>query len=1581
MILYKPNGTTLAEITVDDNSYRHRAIMGDNTLTLYFSLPQHLEIPIGTYADFQGVRYTLVRPEALKMKHSRYFEYTVTMEGAEAKAKRWKFRNPIDGRLKFPLTATPREHLQMFVDNMNNRDSGWSIGSCIEGVEKLISYSHNYCLEALQLMAQKFETEFEISGKVVSLKKLEYNKNTPLALSYGKGKGFKSGVGRTNSVDSLPVEILYVQGGTDNINPSTYGSPELLLPTGQTLGYDGSKFSDEAGYVASRGRTYVASQDGLSLQRYDKPLDSMAEDSLDCSTICPKRIGTISSVVVVDADKHFYDIVDSGIPASLDYNNYLIAGETMTIVFQSGMLAGREFEAKYIHEPILNSSGEVVKAGRRFEIVPQEMDGQTMPNDTFEPASGNTYAVFHCALPDAYVRDDASKSGASWDMFREAIRYMYAHEDHQFTFKGELDGIWAKKDWENIGGKIVLGGYIEFSDERFQPNGVLVRIVGIKDYINNPHSPTIELSNQTITGGFSSALKELENEEVTTDQKISSAVQFTKRRYRDAVETITALQDALLNFSEGINPITVQTMAMLVGDESLQFRFVNSKTNPQPVNHSVSYDAETKKLSCDAGIIQHMTLGIGTLASSHAASEYKFWDMSAFESAYLGDDLAANKYYLYAKVSKTAQTGVFVLSQTAIAMDSVAGYYHLLVGILNSEFEGTRSYVSLYGFTEVLPGRITTDKIVSSEGTSFWDLLQNIVSWGGKLMYNTQGNDELILNGPLIQTGSGDVTELGAWCGEWSATRKYALGDEVWANVDGNVSSYRYINSVPSIGHAVTDDNYWEVFAKGIKGEKGDSGQASFKSIVFKRSNASSVDAPTGGSYASPVPSGWSDGIPEGTAQLWMSTRVFTSDGNSPQEASWTTPRPTTDTADIDFEFSAVESNPGTPTTNPSNWHNAATSSDIWMAVRKCKNGVWGSWEVSKVKGEKGADGTDGRDGADGSWTSFVFKESDQKPDTPTGTNPIPSGWSDQPPTGYDDIVPKYEGNWQTSGRTLISNTIAHSQQTWEKITFVATKANTKIAIRITASSETNYDFGYICKLDTAYSTSNYLARVSGSQSQTVEITVATVGTHYIYVGYTKDGSTSTGNDNVVVRLFGAKTVWMSSATVTNGAAGTWKSPVLLTGSDGTSGADGRDGQDGRDGTDGQNGVGIQSTTVTYNTSSSGTTAPVSGWSSSIPSVTPGFYLWTKTVLTYTNGTSSTSYTAARQGLNGSDGQDGKDGVDGKSPACIYRGEYDSTKEYYGTSVRTDVVHYNNRYYIAKATVGSGFSGKVPTNTTYWNDFGASFDSIATGFLFAEETVINKAVVRLLRTAETGARIVAENNVLSMYDNTGALKLVISGDDMGSAPVSSTFNIPSKTHLYSTIPFGNVAQEKLTDVATISVTNNANTVVLPALPINFRVSSDTIQYGTASVYGVVSYVVDGNEDTPETFYGTLSQYSTTYSAQKDLPSRTKTLSVGSHTIQIKVRLYVTLEGAQSSGTLTYDVETSSASGRIDYAIQKCEIAKNGFRVMFASNYMAEFVKTGSANSSVAFTIQAGSRGLKVTDTGAYVNRGSGWVAL
>ena len=840
MKIFNQLGYKVLDIEVDDNSYRHRVIMGEHSLTLYYSLPEHVELPVGSYCEFQGETFTLERPEAFKMKHSRYFEYTVTMEAPEAKAKIWKFRNTVDGRLKFSLTAKPVEHLQMFVDNMNRRDKGWTVGDCIDGVEQCINYDHAFCLDALKQQASEFKTEYEFKGKRVSLKKVEYNKTYPLPLSYGRGNGFKSGVGRTNTGEQPPVEILYVQGGTDNLDPSKYGASELRLPKSQQLGFDGEHFDTEDGFNKDSSRLYITDEDGLSIRRYDKQLASLAEDSLDCSSISPKRVGEVSKVITVDAKTNFYDFTDTTIPETLNFEDCLIEGETMTVIFQTGMLAGREFEVKYYHKA--KTVRGVKKEARRFELVPQEIDGQTMPNETFKPREGDKYAVFNCMMPDAYICDNKTKKGASWDMFREAVKYLFDNEDTKLTFTGELDGIWAKKDWLNIGGRIVLGGFIRFTDPRFQPDPVLVRITGIKDYINKPYSPVIELSNTTVSGSVSSTLKELQSQEVLIEDNQRAALQFTKRRFRDARETIAMLEASLLdNFTGSISPIAVQTMSLLVGDESLQFRFVSSRTNPVQVAHTITWDNEQKQLTAEAGIIQHMTLGISSLSSSHDTSEYRFWDVEEYMSGRIEE--GEKKFYLYAKVSETGQTGSFLLSETAIKMGQVSGFYHLLVGVLNSEYDGERSFVTLYGFTEVLPGRVTTDRVVSGDGQSYFDMIANALKLGNKLSFNTQGDGLLRLRGTLVQNEGGDESYIGCYRGVWNAAYVYYNGDEVTFTANGLTSTYRYVYATPSRGVPPTIVTYWQVVAAGAKGDAGKDGT----SVKILGTLSSTTELPTSG--------------------------------------------------------------------------------------------------------------------------------------------------------------------------------------------------------------------------------------------------------------------------------------------------------------------------------------------------------------------------------------------------------------------------------------------------------------------------------------------------------------------------------------------------------------------------------------------------------------------------------------------------------------------------------------------------------------------------------------------------------------
>lgn len=755
------------DLQVTDNSFRHRAIMGEDSLTLYFSLPQYVDIPVGAYVMFQGDRYELMSPQNFKKNNTRDLEYTLVLDGPAASLSKYKMRDTtsqtddkVTGRLKFSFTGKPEEHLAIVVKNLNDREGGWSVGSVIDAPEKVIAYSQNTLSEALNMIAKEFETEWDIRNKVINLRKVEYNKENPLPLSYGKGNGFKSGVSRT-SENERAMEVLFVQGGEKNIDPAKYGAKELLLPKSQEIEYEGVVYvTDAEGYSVTRKTTAPAGSTENALPKQ--------EGSLDLSNIYPSRVGHVSEVVPVDPKKNFYDIADSSIPESLNYTDYIIPGETMTLIFQTGMLAGKEFEVNYKH------------AERRFEIVPQIFDGVTMPGGVFIPKGpsekegypGDEYAVFNISLPDAYICDNATKTGASWEMLREAVKHLHENEAPHYSFTGELDPIWIKEHWTEVGGKITLGGYIAFSDPQFAPAqqeggkekpGILIRITGIKDYVNNPYSPVIELSNVVSGGGVSSELNKIDSNEQLAEEQYKDSVRFTKRRISDVKETISMLEDAMLGFSASVTPITVQTMHLLLGHESLQYRFVSNTTTPEVVVHDIHFDAATKRLVSDAGIIQHMTLNINTISPAHQAKGYKFWNIAnATNTPVL--DIPQQAYYVYLKVEKNGENGVFLPSPNAIGMEDDPAYYHLLAGILNSEAEdGTRAFMPMYGFTEISPGRITVSKIESTNGKTYFDLDKGEIA--GKIVFSSDSQTEdgqTIIQGGKINANLIDADKIQA---------------------------------------------------------------------------------------------------------------------------------------------------------------------------------------------------------------------------------------------------------------------------------------------------------------------------------------------------------------------------------------------------------------------------------------------------------------------------------------------------------------------------------------------------------------------------------------------------------------------------------------------------------------------------------------------------------------------------------------------------------------------------------------------------------------------------------------------------
>lgn len=143
------------------------------------------------------------------------------------------------------------------------------------------------------------------------------------------------------------------------------------------------------------------------------------------------------------------------------------------------------------------------------------------------------------------------------------------------------------------------------------------------------------------------------------------------------------------------------------------------------------------------------------------------------------------------------------------------------------------------------------------------------------------------------------------------------------------------------------------------------------------------------------------------------------------------------------------------------------------------------------------------------------------------------------------------------------------------------------------------------------------------------------------------------------------KYLWQKEViTFTNSTA---KTTVVLLAVYGNTGAKGDKGNDGTS-------VTIKSQAVTYQASSSGTVVPNGAWSQGIPAVTKGQYLWTRTVITFSNDVTSTSYSVGYMGTNGQNGSNGSNGKDGngiKSTEVTYQIWKDGTTTPTGTWVST----------------------------------------------------------------------------------------------------------------------------------------------------------------------------------------------------------------------------------------------------------------------------------------------------------------------
>ena len=477
--IYGSDGAVKIEAPSDDSSTQAHELMGDNVLTLSFTLYEHVALEVNDYAEFRGQRYWLMERYRPEQKSTVEWQYDVKLYGVESLVKRFLVLNDTDGDDEpvFTLTAPPREHVSLIVKSINDgmdHTTDWKVGT-VEGEDNIvIDYEGKYCDEALREVAEKAggRAEWWVEGQTVNLCRCE----TGEAVTLGYGKGLTA-ISCDMADGASFYTRLYPIGSSRNIDPERYGHSRLQLP-------GGVKHVD------------------VNVEKYGVWHRYEADAFQD---IYPKRIGTVSSVrseEVTGEDGNPFKIFyfkDNSL--GFDPNSYEIAGKVKRISFQEGSeLAGLgdEEDGTYYFEANYDSQTH------EFEIItiwPYDDDTQ-LPNDTLCPKAGDKYILWNIRMPDEYYP-------LAEQEFREAVdRYNEENAVDAGRYKGATDHVYMEEN----GIDLSVGRRVRLESAQFFPETGyrLSRVTKITRRVNLPSQMDVEISDARAEGALSRLTAQVE---------------------------------------------------------------------------------------------------------------------------------------------------------------------------------------------------------------------------------------------------------------------------------------------------------------------------------------------------------------------------------------------------------------------------------------------------------------------------------------------------------------------------------------------------------------------------------------------------------------------------------------------------------------------------------------------------------------------------------------------------------------------------------------------------------------------------------------------------------------------------------------------------------------------------------------------------------------------------------------------------------------------------------------------------------------------------------------------------------------
>lgn len=711
IIITKPNGSrvpiesrrTATGITAAKQNW---ALNAEDTINITVVSPFPQSYGIGDTITVFGRDYKLNRLPKVKKTGMAEFQYDLEFEGIQYDLFRVTYdltidttKNELQDIQGDTLTGDLKRFMDVLISNANRVFPGkWAVGICPETIgDKTLTFGESdNCLSVLQTLCSQdnFNVEFEIE-KVDGVYTINLYENVgqtlPFTFEYGKNKGLYS-MTRENVSSANIITRLKVFGSTENIT-SKYRADRLCM-----FGKDKStSYIEKAEAVAKYG-----------IFEGRKNFD-----------IKPTFTGKVMAIV----DGDVLSFIDETFPFDLNATDaagqtlYLIAGVPAKVHFNTGNLAGYEFEVHaYDH------------ATHKFTLVKLTDDrGDVFPSATspaFQFGMNDTYKV----LDIAYSKDIEEE--AEKKLAEEGNKYYDQNSQPKVQYgvsvtKEYIEKYLATSD-AGIMNVFAPGDFLKVVDADLG----IDKAIRIKSFVRNvlePYDYTLTISdtqtNADITTRVISELVDIDK--VLTINNLKDPTR-ARANWLSSREVLNMVFDPETGgyYKDKITPESVDTLALSVGAKSMQFGLTNTVFQP-------NFGGNPNILKWQGGVLTHYTINPDAPRS---------WVIQDGQIT-LGAPIA---YYIYAVCYRGNNSGIIEVTTAQHKCEENHNVYFFLIGVLNSVDLTTnvRSIALTYGFTMINGRFIKTGRIESADGTTYFDLDNSEI--GGRIVFNSNGEEKTL---------------------------------------------------------------------------------------------------------------------------------------------------------------------------------------------------------------------------------------------------------------------------------------------------------------------------------------------------------------------------------------------------------------------------------------------------------------------------------------------------------------------------------------------------------------------------------------------------------------------------------------------------------------------------------------------------------------------------------------------------------------------------------------------------------------------------------------------------------------------